>query len=243
MQTPIKNLKSQTNCISILKKIIPKGTIVGSYPFYDGNVEFRLAESDRFVVGMTQSKQVAEFWFCLIQDPKRVSLIAEKLYPSLNNATFDILKKNWFNYKDPYVRSALFFLLNRCSTLGMISHGEFDTKNYNPLALNNLRSFKVDNFNIQLVEDCERKNIEINFFSPGKYHYDVLDVTEHRGIEESTFQHTKKIKDYKNIPSIFLYEYHPKLLKEKHYKKILIDKYGRQTEDLNSAKEIILHNV
>ena len=117
MQTPIKNLKTQTNSISILKSIIPKGTVIGSYPFYDGNVEFRLAESDRFVIGMTQSRAVAEFWYCVLEDSNKISLIAEQIYPTLNDATFDILRKGWYKYKDPFVRSALFFLLNE---IGMI---------------------------------------------------------------------------------------------------------------------------
>lgn len=243
MQTPIKNLKNQVNCISVLKEIIPKGTVVGSYPFYDGNVEFRLAESDRFVVGMTQSRQVAEFWYCLLEDANKISLIAEKLYPTLNEATFDILRKGWYNYKDPFVRSALFFLLNRCSSLGMVTHGDFETKNYNPIALRDLKSFQVKNFNVKLVEEYETDKIDINLFSPGKYHYDVLDIAEPKGIEESVFKHTSFLKQFAKKPSIFVYDYHPKLMSYRKYKKILIDQYGRQTQDAENAKEIILHNV
>jgi hypothetical protein len=243
LQTPIKNLKNKTNSVSVLKTLIPKGTIVGSYPFYDGNIEFKLAESDRFVIGMTQSRAVAEFWHCVIEDSSKISLIAEKLYSTLNNETFDILRKGWYNYKDPYVRSALFFLLNRCSALGMVSHGEFDTKNYNAIALRNLRSFQLNNFNIQLVEEYDYSKTEINLFSPGRYHFDVLDIAEPKGIEESHFKHTKFLKSFKSIPSIFLYEFHPKLPTISGYQKILIDKYGRETNSTEHAKEIILHNV
>lgn len=243
MQTPIKNLKKRTNSVSILKELIPKGTVVGSYPFYDGNIEFRLAEADRFVIGMTQSLQVAEFWYCLLQDSKKISLIAEKLFPTLNEATFDILKERWYAYKDPYVRSALFFLLNRCSNLGMVSHGDFDTTNYNVIALRDLRSFQIKNFNIQYVEQYQNEKVEINLFSPGKYHYDVLDIEEPRGIEESSFKHTKTLKEYRKNPSIFVYEYHPKLRTTKGYEKILIDQHGREIKNADNAKEIILHNV
>lgn len=243
MQTPLNNLKTKTNSLSILKNLIPKGTVVGTYPFYDGNVEFRLAESDRFVIGNTQSRAVAEFWYCAIQDANKISLIADKLYPMLNEATFDILRKRWYVYKDPFARSALFFLLNRCSSLGMVSHGEFDVVNFSPLASRDLKTFKIKNFNIRLVEQYAQKEAEINLFTAGKYHFDVLDIGEPKGFEESQFRHTKMLKQFSKQPSIFLYEYHPRLPTIKGYSKILLDQYGRQTQNSSTAKEIILHNV
>ena len=243
MQTPLKNLKTKTNSVSILKDLIPKGTIVGTYPFYDGNVEFRLAESDRFVIGNTQSRAVAEFWYCAAQDANKISLMADKLYPMLNEATFDILRKRWYAYKDPFARSALFFLLNRCSSLGMVSHGEFDVENFSPIATRDLKTFKMKNFNIRLVEEYAQKEAEINLFIPGKYHFDVLDIAEQKGMEESVFRHTKMLKEFAKSPSIFVYDYHPKLTTTKGYNKILLDKYGRQTTDFEQTKEIILHNV
>ena len=243
MQTPLKNLKTKTNTISTLKELIPKGTIVGTYPFYDGNVEFRLAESDRFVIGNTQSREVAEFWHCAVQDPSRVSLIADKISPMLNEATFDILRKRWYAYKDPFTRSALFFLLNRCSSLGMVSHGDFSVENFSPMATRDLKTLQTKNFSVRIVQEYEQKEAEINLFSPGKYHFDVLDIEEPKGIEESQFRHTKMLKQFNKKPSIFVYEYHPRLPAIKGYSKILIDQYGRKTKDVSMTKEIILHNV
>jgi hypothetical protein len=243
LQTPLKNLKTKTNSVSVLKELIPKGLVIGTYPFYDGNIEFRLAESDRFVIGNTQSRAVAEFWYCAMQDPNKISLIADKMYPMLNEATFDILRKSWYAYKDPFARSALFFLLNRCSSLGMVSHGEFNVENITPIATRDLKTFKVNNFNIRITQQYEQREAEINLFTAGKYHFDVLDIEEPKGIEESTFKHTKMLKQFSKQPSIFLYEYHPRLPKIKGYSKILLDQYGRKTQDSSAAKEIILYNV
>tara|TARA_R110002020_G_C16185107_1_gene765129 strand:- start:168 stop:839 length:672 start_codon:yes stop_codon:yes gene_type:complete len=223
--------------------LIPKGTVISTYPFYDGNVEFRLAESDRFVVGNTQSRAVAEFWLCAIKDANKISLMADKIHPMLNEATFDILRKRWYAYKDPFSRSALFFLLNRCSSLGMVSHGEFNIDNLSPIAVRDLKTFKVKNFNIRLVEEYDQGKAEINLFTPGKYHFDVLDIAEPKGMEESSFKHTKMLKVFKKQPSIFVYEFHPRLTAIKGYSKILVDQYGRQVDDASRAKEIILHNV
>ena len=47
-------------------------------------------------------------------------------FPLLNEVTFDILKKD-VRLQDP-LHEALYFFLNRCSSLGMVSHGEFDAE-------------------------------------------------------------------------------------------------------------------
>ena len=247
MLSPIKNLKHKTNSVSLLKELIPKGSIVQSYPFYDGNVEFSLSESNRFVIGTTKSKVVKEFWDCASADPNRIASISQKFFPNLNENTFDLLKGNWHTYRDPYVRSALFFLLNCCSDVGMISYGEFDTSNYNPISLNHLKSFKVDNFFIYLLEENEQYNMnqkaEFNLFNGGNYFYDILETDKIIGAEESEFRHTKLLKEFSKQPSIFLYNYHPRLAKIREYSKILVDQYGRITTNNDNAKEIILHNV
>ena len=141
MRSPIKNSKKQTNALSAIKELIPKGSVVESHLFYDGSLEFNLAEADRFLISSTDKYVVYEFWMCALENPKKIAQMAEYLFPSLGEQTFDILQKDWARYKDPYVRSAFFYLLNRCSALGMITHGEFDTKNYSPFGLSDLRQF------------------------------------------------------------------------------------------------------
>ena len=247
MRSPIKNLKKRTNSISKIKEIIPKGKIIQTYPFYDGNIEFSLSESDRYVIGSTTSPVVHEFWDYVIKDAKKISVIADRIYPNLNENTFDLLRKNWYSYKDPYVRSAMFFLLNRCSSLGMITHGELDTINYNPISINDLRTFNVSNFHINLLKKDQdyvvSENVDISLFNPPDYYFDALETAETIGLEESEFKHRKFLKRFEKIPSVFVYKIHPRLLKIKNYSKILLDQYGRETKDSTNAKEIILHNV
>ena len=60
MRSPIKNLKKTTNSLSAIKQIIPKGAIVESHLFYDGSLEFNLAEDDRFVVA--QASKYVVLW-------------------------------------------------------------------------------------------------------------------------------------------------------------------------------------
>ena len=113
----------------------------------------------------------------------------------------------------------------------MITHGELDTKNYNSISLNELRTFKVNNFHsLFLQPGIEYQTLpetNFNLFSGGKYFYDLLNTEQVVGLEESPFYHTKMLSQFKDSPSIFIYEYHPRLSKQKSYSKIYLDQYSR----------------
>lgn len=252
MRSPIKNLKKQTNSLSVVKELIPKGSIVESHLFYDGALEFNLSEDDRFVVANTNKYVVYEFWTCAVSDAKRIADMANHMFPVLNEQTFDILQKEWAHYKDPFMRSALFFLLNRCSALGMITHGEFDTKNYNPFALADLRQFNPKNFHIagahnKKLEDSvgTTKDCNYTFVHAGKFSFNLFEHGKTESLEETKFNHNKllQVLSTQDRPSVVVYDYHPRLKSYKDkYNFIYLDESGRQTTETN-AKEIILHNV
>ena len=245
MRSPIKNLKSQTNCFSAISELVPKGSVVDYYPIYSAELCIKLSKADRFVIAHTANYVVYEFWACVMEDPERVSKIAETFYPNLNENTFDILKKNWYSYKDPFVRSALFFLLNRCSNLGMITHGELDTKNYNAFALRDLKSFKVDNMHINFLKEksIQDFNKNISIINAGKYRVSFLENEQVLGEEETEIKHSKILRDMESRRAIMIFKPHRALLKISKYEKILLDRYGKQTADFSKTQEIILHNV
>ena len=245
MRSPIKNLKNQTNCFSAISELVPKGSVVDYYPVYSADLCIKLSESDRFVVAHTPNYVVYEFWACAMQDPDRISKIAEAFYPNLNENTFDILKKNWYSYKDPFVRSALFFLLNRCSSLGMITHGELDTKNYNAFALRDLKGFKVDNMHVNFLGEkkIEDFNKNISIINAGKYRVSFLENEQILGEEETEIKHRQLLKNMKPHRAVIVFKAHRALLKTSGYEKVLLDQYGRQTTNFEQTKEIILHNV
>jgi hypothetical protein len=252
MRSPIKNLKKQTNSFSTIRELIPKGSVIESHLFYDGTIEFNLAESDRFVISNTDRYVVYEFWRCAIENPKRIAQIAERLFPTLNEQTFDILQKDWARQRDPYVRSAFFFLLNRCSDLGMITHGEFNTKNYTPFALSLLRQFAPKNFH--LTPTLEQKLEEsVGTIEPsthvlihaGKFSYNLFEHGATESLEETKFNHNKLLERFpmNNKKAVIIYDFHPRLKKEKDkFDLIFLDQSGKITDEPN-AKEVILHNV
>ena len=188
---------------------------------------------------------VFEFWRCVLHDPKKVSQISEHLYPSINEHTFDILKKKWYTYDDPFVRSSFFYILNRCSKLGMISHGELDKLNYNSMALRDLNNFKVDNLHVNLLKNNDIQNYDdnLNIINVGKYRISFLENEQVLGEEEAEINQTTLIKELKQKKTIFIFKFHPALLKLSDYDITLIDKYGRITKKTDFAEEVLLHNV
>jgi site-specific DNA-adenine methylase len=252
MLTPIKNLKKTTNSLTKVKDLIPRGSIIETHLFYDGALEFALAEDERFVIANTNKYVIYEFWTCAMQDPKRIANIAEHMFPILNEQTFDILQKEWAHYKDPFMRSALFFLLNRCSSLGMITHGEFNIQNYNPFAVSALRKFNPENFHIisahkKKLENCvgKIKSSTHVFIHAGKFSFNFFEHGKTESLEELNFNHDKLLDALPTTgkKSVVVYNYHPRLkMHNKNYNLIYLDSSGRETNESN-AKEVILHNV
>ena len=134
---------------SFLLDIIPPASSVNSLLLYSGNVEFMLGAANRSVIANTNKYVIYEFWRCMLDDPGRVASIANFLDKSIMGSTNDIAiaaQERWAEYKDPYVRAALFFLLNRYSENGQVSSGGIDTARLNPIVLHRLKSFKAKNF-------------------------------------------------------------------------------------------------
>jgi hypothetical protein len=153
MNSPLKSPITNNKCTSTLKKIVPEGSVVHSFLYFDGNIEVSLSNSKRFVVGHTNKYVNYEFWKCLLSDPERLSIIADHFCPIESRNIFDILQKEWVKYPDPFVRSALFFLLNQSSDAGFISSGKLrdDINLYSELK--KLKNFSSSNLHIQLDED------------------------------------------------------------------------------------------
>ena len=125
MKSPLRPPQN-SRAAAVLKQLIPEGSVVDSFLLFDGAIELNLSQSRRFVCAHTCKYVIYEFWDCLLENPSLIAqLFASKPFSSFfNKITFHILQENWPMYRDPYVRSALFFLLNRCSTTANISSGD-----------------------------------------------------------------------------------------------------------------------
>tara|TARA_Y100000296_G_scaffold70998_1_gene86111 strand:+ start:953 stop:1717 length:765 start_codon:yes stop_codon:yes gene_type:complete len=253
MKSPIKESVNNFKALSVLKNIIPKGSVIDSFLFFSGNVELNLAESGRFIVAHTNKYVVYEFWKCAMENPAKIAEISNFLYPIGDEKAFHLFQENWPLYKDHYTRSALFFLLNRCSESGWISAGKFDDKNFNPVALSHLKRFSPKNFFLTLdkadtlneaVTNSEMKG-DYLLLPIGKFDYNFFEYGKSKGYEMTTVLHEELQKHLANIDKKWtvLYKNHPHLYKlYKDHNTIMIDKYGKRTEDKGNCEEVIFAN-
>jgi len=249
MNSPIKDPLNNFKCISVLKDLIPRGNIINSYLFYDGNLEFNLCADERFVCAHTNRYLVYEFWKCAIENPRRLyELVTSDVLRFDDPNMFHMLQERWSEYPDPYVRASLFFLLNHCSDKGRVSTGKIDVKNFNALSLSCLKNFNLSNFYLSHTEDQETFD-SISFQSKadylllpiGKFTYNLLEGGEKIAAEDTKINHKKiaaQLMAMSDQKWVVLYKSHPNVLRlYEGYTIISINKYGHQTHKSEDAEE------
>jgi len=250
MRSPLQT--STAKSTGILKKIIPKGSSVSSFFFYDGTVEVPLACSGRIIVAHTNKYPVFEFWKYMTAHPRMVANFVDFLYERLTVPELYILQENWLSKDNGETRSALFYILNRCSESGYASCGKINKKMLSPLSIANLKRFKINNlypFYDQVEDPLEglktAKDTDFLLLPMGKYNYNLFDYGQNLGADMSLLDHQKTRERLEEIDKkwVVVYDKHPavfKLYKEKNI--IMIDKYGNKTMDKDKCTEIIINN-
>lgn len=228
--------------------------MINSYLFFDGSLEFDLCKNNIFVNAHTNRFVIYEFWSCMLNDNRTLYEIAksDQIQRLKDKEAFHILQENWAKYKDPYVRSALFFMLNRCSEQGLISSGEFDVTRLNAVSMNYLKNFSVTNFHLsydtnETLLSSINKNINSDFLllPIGKFSYNLFEHGKSLGLEQTLVNH-KKLKSlletrtkkwaliYKNHPGVYsLYS---------DFNIRMISEYGSVVNDRESCEDIVVTN-
>ena len=252
MKTPINSPSTETKALPTLLKKIPKGSVIDSHLFFSGQLELSLTEYERFVCARTTQYVIFEFWNCLMLDPKRIYNIAVNEKFKFNESDFDYLQENWPKQHGEYIRSALFFTLNRCSDTGFISSGNLSLDNFNRVSLAALNSFRPPK-NFHLVHDADlyeslQKNTEATHtvVNIGKYDYNLFDTGKSFGYEETIVNHSKvkNILFETNKKMALIYKNDKRLLehfKNTNYDLTFINKYGTICSSTN-ASEVIIAN-
>jgi len=252
MKSPIRENINNFKCLSLLRELIPPGSTVNSFLFFDGNLEFGLAESNRFVIAYTNRYVIYEFWKCVLSEPKKVADMSKFLFSSTEQNIFYIFQENWPTYKDPYLRSAIFFLLNRCSENGQISAGNFNPQNYNPVALSHLNKFQINNFHIEWDEEEDfiegvknAPQADYLLLPIGKFSYNFFEHGKSRGFEMTSVNHKELFEtlNQKKDKWVVVYKSHSQLYKlYKDYNITMLNKYGKITTDKSICEEVVIAN-
>lgn len=256
MKSPIKDLTRELNGISIVKELVPEGSMVDSYLFYGGTPELSLCYADREVNAITNCYVVYEFWKCMQVDPQRVyDIVTCEDFKFNHPEMFPVLQEHWHTYSNPYLRSAMFFLLNRCSEKGLISSGELSHDNYTSLSINYLKRYKIsEKFNLKYVPApgaelttflTDNTESDFLYIAPGNFSYNLFEQGKSMGPEQTSVNNRKLQQFFNDTKSkvILHYNYHAGIANLYGDKElILIDQYGRRTTDLEKSKEVIIAN-
>ncbi len=251
MISPIKEVIDY-KCGDYLKSVIPPHSIVDTFLFYGGKLEFDFAQSDRIVRAHTNRYVIYEFWHCIQEDPDRVVEIATHLHSRQHPISTTLMQDRWSGLRDHYVRAAMFFLLNVYSSDGQVSAGRLSFKNYNPLLLNRLTQCSFENLRINFYKD-ENPLDGLNYVEGGdymilpfgKYDYNLFEDGKSYGRETTPLNHmAAKLKfDELQQKAIILYKSHPELFRMySRYNIKMLDKNGRMTETLDKCEEVLIAN-
>ena len=251
MISPIKD-PHNLQCGGTLKKLMPPRSTVNIPIFFSGNLAFSLTSAGHRVRGMTNKYVVYEFWKCAFHDPNRIMHIAEHLVAKQDPNILYYLQEDWPTYRDPYLRSALFFLLNRLSHSGFQSHGELTHENYNPISLNRLKTISDSNLEMHLLTEenfisslQEFPDSDYVVIPVGNFKYNFFQEGQSKGWETTEVDHCK-IRDFlssTNKKTIAAYNKHATLPSfYRDFEHLYLNKYGTPVKDINESKEVLIAN-
>jgi len=252
MKTPIRDPKFCNASTSQIVKIIEPGASINTYRFFSGAVELSLSRYDFDINSHTQRPAIAEFWYCLFENPELLyHKIQYKDFIPKTDMQFAILQKTFLDYKDPYFRAALFFMLTTCSDLGRPSCGKFDKTKLTAVVLNRLKSFKKPkNFNLHYGDNSyqqifSNKIIGDYILFPNLiFNYNLFDYGKSSSFDSQIVNHSF-LRDLlsKQKKTILIYNNHPALLKFfNKFNITLVDKYGNISNNSTNYEEAIVTN-
>ena len=252
MKSPIKDRRFKNLFVSHAKELIPASSRVHSYGLFAGTSELSLSHK-RHVSAFTSRAMIFHFWHCLMENPEYLySILTDKSFKFYGAEDLEVVRERLPTYADPYYRSALFFLLNRCSVTGQVSCGKLDLSQYTMLALSYLRNFKKpENFQpcqeANLMEHARQSAKECDFvlFPTLQFSYNLFDYGKSLSYDTQRHDHVELRRFLSDgcQKTILVYKAHPVL--KKFYKDFnfhLIDRFGNLSDDTQNCEEIIVTN-
>mgnify|MGYP003658644278 CR=1 FL=1 len=251
MKSPLKDRYSFKSA-KVLKEIIPEKSVVESYLLYSAELELALASTNRLVIAHTNKYPLYEFWWMAKNKSHQVASMAESIIGRMPKDMLQNLQESWHEQRDPVYRSALFYILNRCSSLARASSGEIDKSELTALSITRLKRLQANNFYVML-DKFEQMHMTINteiesdfkLFPVGHYSQNLLDTGACGSVDISHVNHRQLLQKLEKIECkwVMLYKAHRKLFERlKHYNMIMVDKYGNRTQDSNKCEDIIATN-
>jgi len=225
---------------------------VHSFLCYGADVEIALTQAGCFVAAHTNVYPLYEFWVCALHNPRRIVHTALHFYPIKSEMMFKVLQGAWREYDGHYTRAGMFFLLNQCSSTGLISCGELKNENFTPRDARRLDRFRVGNLHLVYDEGedyldgvSRAADADYLLFPVGKYSLNLFEEGTNRGAEMTLVNH-KKLRaklETQEKKWLAIYKYHPQVLRDyENYNVTMISKYGQPTKHQKMCEDIVIAN-
>ena len=250
-------IKDPNNFVSseVIKQITTKDKQINSFLFFSGEVELPLY-SDGYDIHMHTNKYVIfEFWHCAKNNSHNVASQAIGIHKRTHPQSIYHYQDEWPKYRDPYLRSALFYLLNRYSPTGTISYGHVTKDNFSLLSLETLKRFSQFSKNMNLhyykddifLDGLDKIDKSSLLLLPvGKYSYNLIGKHTYKGYETYHIDHARikqKLIDLGN-DFILIYKQHPRLAQEfSEFNHLFVNKFGKATSRADLAEDVIITNL
>ena len=253
MKSPIKNKVHDTKALHQVLKLIPEGSVVDSYLFFGGDLELSLSKYNRFICARTTRYVIYEFWMCLMQEPKRLYDIISSEHFKFDEVDLPYMQKKWAHFKGHDMRSAMFYLLNKCTKNGDISFGEIGKNILTHADMADLVTFRKPN-NMHIIFDKTdfETSLSKNYgdyiiISAGKHSNNFFEDGKAYGLEQRKIDHKKLFEFFNLSPKkiILIYNYKPTIIRD--YKNsaktlLMLNQHGNVVEDASQCKEILIAN-
>ena len=250
-------IKDPNNFVSsdALKQIIPQDKKIDSFLLFSGELEFPLHAAGYDIHMHTNKYVIFEFWHCAKNDSYNIANQAIGIHKRTHPQSIYHYQDEWPKYRDPYLRSALFYLLNRYSPTGTISHGDVRRENFSLLSTETLKRFNDFSENLKLHYDKteyfldgldKTEKSDFILLPIGKYSYNLIGKHSHRGYETYHVDHNKIKHRLNELGNDFalVYKKHPRLMDEfRGFNHVFVNKFGKITNRPELAEEVIIINL
>ena len=253
MRSPLKD-PHNFRCAPALSEILPAECTVKSFAFLSGQMEFALMGEGRKFTFLTNKIAIYDFWKHAFDNPYVVARHAAAMHENTTSACIDTYRKDLLTYREPHMRAAIFYLLNRYSDRGNIFSGTFNMGNYSPLSTRYLKNLKSHDYELELffypenyVEEGFKylKDEDLVLLPIGPYKPSLLITGVSEAYDEYAINTNVLDNALEELSQPFAICYHYDSRIPQRYKKYNIaytTKHGNLTRNERTAHEAIITN-
>ncbi len=152
-RSPLRYPGGKSRAVKAIYDLIPSDETKLCSPFLGGGSVELACTTKMQVFGADIFEPLTAFWRVLIAQPELLARRVEQYYP-LTRANFYDQQQRFIHLTDEVEQAAAFFVLNRSSFSGTTLSGGMSPGHprFTPSAIARLRSFKVNNFQVERAD-------------------------------------------------------------------------------------------